>query len=105
MGEYHFAPLPIAAYGVVLLCSAVAYTILQYFIVNHEDGVNRVLASAVGGDVKGKASLVMYILAIPLAFVSVWISGALYIGVAAMWLIPDRRIEAKVKEEHEKASK
>lgn len=100
MGENHFAPLPIAAYGGVLLFSAIAYAILQRVIVDHDDGVNSVLAAAVGRDLKGKISPLLYLLAIPLAFVSVWISGALYIGVAIMWLVPDRRIEAKVKEEH-----
>lgn len=104
MGENHFAPLPIAAYGVVLLCCAIAYAILQYSIVSQEEGVNEVLASAVGRDIKGKISPVMYLLAIPLAFVSVWISGALYVGVAIMWLIPDRRIEAKLNEQHQAAT-
>jgi uncharacterized membrane protein len=92
MGENHFAPLPTAAYGVVLLLAAVAYWILQRTIIRHQ-GADSVLARAVGRDVKGKLSPVFYMLAIPSAFVRPWIAGALYVAVALMWLLPDRRIE------------
>jgi uncharacterized membrane protein len=97
MGENHFAPLPTAVYGVVLLLAAISYTILQKMILNHQ-GPNSRLAAAVGKDVKGKLSLLCYILAIPLAFVHQWISDGLYVLVALMWLIPDRRIESKLNE-------
>jgi uncharacterized membrane protein len=91
-GENHFAALPVAMYGVVLLMAAVAYTILQWRIIAR-DGAGSVLARAVGRDLKGKLSIVFYALAIPAVLVSPWISVALYVLVALMWLIPDRRIE------------
>ena len=91
MGENHLAPLPTATYGVALLMAAIAYYILQLSIVAHQ-GPSSVLASALGRDWKGKLSPVAYIAAIPLAFVNPWISGALYALVAAIWLVPDRRI-------------
>lgn len=97
MGENHFAPLPTAVYGVVLLCAAVAYTILQTMIVAQQ-GADSKLEAAVGKDLKGKLSMVFYILAIPLAFVNQWLSDVLYILVAMMWLVPDRRIESKLNE-------
>ena len=96
MGENHFAPLPTAIYGCVLLCAAVAFTILQKVIVHLDHHENALLAEAVGNDFKGKLSLVLYIAAIPLAFVNQWISDALYIAVAIIWLVPDRRIERKI---------
>jgi uncharacterized membrane protein len=96
MGENHFAPLPTAIYGVVLLLAAVSYTILQSLIVHHEKGENDLLGEAIGNDLKGKLSMVLYIAAIPLAFVHQWISHALYVTVAIMWLVPDRRIERKI---------
>jgi len=95
MGVTDFAPLPTAAYGFVLLLSAVAYWILQRSILNNE-GSESVLGRALGSDWKGKLSPVLYLIAIPLAFVSQWIAGALYITVAVMWLVPDRRIERVV---------
>lgn len=95
MGENHFAPLPTAVYGIVLLFAALAYTLLQNLIIKY-DGSNQVLASAIGKDRKGKISVAFYIIAIPLAFVNQWIANALYIIVAAIWLIPDRRIESKI---------
>lgn len=97
MGENHFAPLPTAVYGVVLLMAAAAYTLLQSLIVKHH-GPDHILASAVGHDVKGKISLVLYVAAIPLAFVNQWIADALYAAVAAIWLIPDKRIESRLTE-------
>ncbi|HKP69106.1 MAG TPA: TMEM175 family protein [Pyrinomonadaceae bacterium] len=96
MGENHFAPLPTAFYGVVLLCAAIAYTILQTAIVKHHDGKNALLAQAVGNDWKGKISIVMYIIAIGSAFLHQWISHALYAAVAIMWLVPDSRIEKRM---------
>jgi uncharacterized membrane protein len=97
MGQNHFAALPSAVYGVVLLLSAVAYTILQTLIVRHQ-GSDAILARAVGNDLKGKLSITCYVLAIPLAFVNQWISYGLYIVVAFLWLLPDRRIEDKFTE-------
>jgi len=97
MGENHFAPLPSAAYGAVLLLAAVAYTILQRAIIA-EQGPGSRLAAAVGGDRKGKVSLALYLAAIPLAFVREWIADALYVAVALLWLIPDRRIEERLRE-------
>ncbi|MBX7055542.1 MAG: TMEM175 family protein [Pyrinomonadaceae bacterium] len=98
MGENHFAPIPTAGYGVVLLLAATAYTILQNSLMKHAKGENELLASAIGSDVKGKISLICYSLAIPTAFINTWISNSLYVFVAAMWFIPDRRIERKVGE-------
>jgi len=92
MGENHFAPVPTAVYGVVMLVSGVAYLILQNTIIAHQ-GPNSRLAAAVGNDVKGPISAVLYALAIPLAFVREWISDALYVTVALIWLVPDKRIE------------
>jgi uncharacterized membrane protein len=92
MGENHFATWPVALYGGVLLCAAVAYYILsQALIALH--GRDSVLATAVGRDSKGKISALIYAVAIPLAFLDSWVALALYILVAIMWLIPDRRIE------------
>jgi uncharacterized membrane protein len=91
MGENHFASLPTAIYGVVLLGAAIAYTILQAVIVGTHGGER--LKAAVGSDLKGKLSLVAYIVAIPMAFVNQWISDALYVTVALIWLVPDTRIE------------
>jgi len=81
-----------ATYGVVLLMAGVAYYILQSLLID-EQGVDSVLAKAVGFDWKGKASPILYIAAIPLAFISPWIADGLYVVVALMWLVPDRRIE------------
>jgi len=96
MGENHFAPVPTAAYGLVLLLAGAAYLILQTVLIR-QAGRGSTLAKAVGKDFKGKLSAVLYALAIPLAFVRVWIAGALYVVVALMWLVPDPRIEEKVK--------
>jgi uncharacterized membrane protein len=93
MGENHFAPLPTALYGAVLLGSGVAYLILQTTIIA-DQGENSRLAAAVGKDVKGPLSAALYAAAIPLAFVHEWISDTIYATVALMWLIPDRRIES-----------
>jgi uncharacterized membrane protein len=92
MGENDFAPTPTALYGVVLLCAAFAYFILQGAIIRSQ-GEGSLLAEAVGGDLKGKGSLVLYLVAIPSALVLPLLSYAIYALVAAIWLIPDRRIE------------
>jgi len=92
MGENHFAPLPTALYGVVLLMAAVAYFILQRIIIAAE-GEQSVLRQAIGHDWKGKASLLAYVAAIGAALLWPWLSQTLYVLVALLWLIPDRRIE------------
>ncbi len=97
MGENHFAPVPTAVYGVVLLMCGVAYRILVMAIVAR--GMNAALAAAIGSDFKGKISLGFYAVAIPLAFVNQWIADALYVAVILLWLIPDRRIERTVHAE------
>lgn len=96
MGQNHFAAWPVAAYGVVLLMSGVAYYILVRALTACA-GHNLRLAEAVGSDGKGKLSVLVYAVAIPLAFVRPWLAGALYLAVALLWLIPDRRIEKKVQ--------
>ncbi|TFH32582.1 MAG: DUF1211 domain-containing protein [Anaerolineales bacterium] len=92
MGENHFAPAPTAIYGVVLLMAAIAYWVLQRMIVANQ-GRDSLLAVAVGKDFKGKLSPVLYMIAIPSAFVHQWIAGAIYVLVALTWLVPDPRIE------------
>jgi uncharacterized membrane protein len=92
MGENHLAPPPTAVYGFVLLMAAIAYYILQRRIIVSQ-GRDSLLATAIGKDWKGKLSPVLYLAAIPLAFVSPWISSGLYVFVAILWLVPDRRIE------------
>ena len=91
MGENHFAPTPTAVYGFVSLMAGLAYSMLQREIIK-EQGGESIVAHAVGADFKGKLSLVAYLAAIPLAFVNQWLAGALYVGVALTWLIPDARI-------------
>jgi uncharacterized membrane protein len=98
VGESHLAPVPTAAYGAVLLMAAIAYTILQKTIV-HEQGRSSVLADALGRDWKGKLSSAFYAVAIAAAFIHPGISAALYVIVALMWLIPDRRIERELRHE------
>lgn len=95
VGQNHRAALPTALYGVLLICAALAYTILQTTIIRQQ-GPGSKLAAAVGRDRKGKFSLLVYLTAIPLAFVEPAISDLLYAVVAAVWLVPDRRIEARV---------
>jgi len=97
MGENHFAAVPTALYGVILLMAAIAYESLQKIIVRSQ-GQNSLLARAVGADLKGKLSPVFYALAIPAAFVSPWLSELLYVTVALMWLVPDYRIEKILSE-------
>jgi uncharacterized membrane protein len=97
MGEHDAAPVPTAIYGVVLLLAAISYTVLQQAIIA-DQGEGSKLAAAVKGDVKGKISIALYVVAIPMAFVQQWVSIACYVVVALMWLVPDRRIESKLKE-------
>ncbi|HEX5706742.1 MAG TPA: TMEM175 family protein [Pyrinomonadaceae bacterium] len=103
MGENHFAAWPVALYGVVLLCAAIAYYILARTLIAHH-GSDSALARALGRDFKGKLSVVIYVAAISLAFLNPWLSCALYVVVAVMWLIPDRRIEHTLVERDERAS-
>ena len=93
MGENHFAPIPTALYGTVLLFAGVAYYILEQIIIRNQPADSR-LAAAIGGDPKGKISVVLYLAAIPLAFVNQLISDAIFAIVVLVWLIPDSRIEA-----------
>jgi uncharacterized membrane protein len=96
MGQNHFAPVPTALYGVVQLLSAVSYTILQTLLVA-EQGPHSRLARAMGSDTKGKLSMLLWALGIGMAFVNQWVSDAIYVTVALMWLVPDRRIERAVR--------
>lgn len=92
MGENHFAAVPVAAYGVVLLMAAIAYWVLQQRIIASQ-GEGSVLRKAIGADWKGKVSPVLYIVAVIFAFLLPWVSVAIYVFVAVMWVVPDRRIE------------
>ena len=92
MDDTHFAPSPTSAYGVVLVLCSVSYILLERTIIKY-NGPNSKLARAVGRDSKSKISLVIYALAIPLAFVHPWIAIALYVVIAMTWFIPDRQIE------------
>lgn len=95
MDETKFSSTPTAAYGAILAMAAIAYLLLERAIIKF-NGPHSKLAKAVGDEVKGKVSLLVYIMAIPLAYVRPWIAIALYVVNAAMWFIPDRRIEAAV---------
>lgn len=95
IGSQHFAAVPMSVYGFLLLMCAVSYFSLQNSIIKLE-GKDSALYRAVEKDVKGKISLTLYFLSIPLAFVSPWISGLLYIAVALIWIVPDTRIEKQI---------
>jgi uncharacterized membrane protein len=95
MGENEFAALPSAIYGVVMLMAAIAYTLLQTAIIRFQ-GKESPLREAVGGDAKGKVSAALWAVAIPLAFLHQAIADVIYVAVALIWLVPDRRIERKV---------
>jgi uncharacterized membrane protein len=97
MGENHFAPLPTAFYGAVLLLAAIAYWILVHTMVAHHGPQSRI-ARAIGNDRKGGVSILLYVAAIPLAFLNQWIADAIYVMVTLMWLVPDRRIESKLEQ-------
>jgi uncharacterized membrane protein len=94
MGAHHSDSAPTALYGVVLLCAGAAYSILERSLIKEQE--NSRLAAAVGSDVKGLASVAMYAAAIPVAYFRPWISDLLYLAVALMWLVPDRRIERRI---------
>jgi uncharacterized membrane protein len=95
MGENSFAAIPVAAYGVVLLAAALAYYLLVRALIARE-GTDSVLAEAVGNDRKGKASPLFYAIAIPIALVAPWVSFVIYVLVAAIWFVPDLRIERRI---------
>ncbi len=97
MGENHFSTLPVAVFGTVLLMCGASYSLLVKTLLS-KHGENSMLAKALGKDLKGKVSLVIYLIAVPLAFVNQWISLSLYVLVAMIWFIPDRRIEKRVVE-------
>ena len=97
MGDNHFAGVPVALYGVVLLMCGVAYAILVRMLIALH-GADSALAHAIGSDRKGNISLVLYAVAIPLTFLSEWIALGIYVVVAVMWFIPDRRIEKELRE-------
>lgn len=101
IGENHFAPIPMAVYGIVLLMAAIAYFVLQNQIIRAQ-GERSLLALAIGSDIKGKMSPILYLLGIGSSFISEWISGSFYVLVALIWLIPDKRIEIILRnmEEH-----
>ncbi len=94
MGENHFVPLTVALYGVVLLFCAVAFSILSLVLIR-QDGHDSALAMALGRDFKGKISIFVYMAAIPVSFLNHYVALALYIAVAILWLVPDRRIESR----------
>jgi uncharacterized membrane protein len=100
MGENHFAPAPVAVYGFVLLMNGIAYSILTTLLVKHH-GNESTLAKAVGSDFKGKLSVGCYLVGIALSFYQEWIAGSLYVLVALVWLVPDKRIEKILHEEGE----
>lgn len=95
VGRYHLEAIPTAIYGAVLILDAIAYTILQGSLIA-AGGKHSVLAHAVGSDAKGRLSILLYALAIGFAFLNTWISDALYVVVAIIWLVPDPRIEKKI---------
>jgi uncharacterized membrane protein len=95
MGENHFATIPVAVYGVGLLMNAIAYTILVRALIRTH-GHHSEFAARIGGDIKGYISLATYLIAVGMAFVSSWISLALFFAVALVWFIPDRRFERPV---------
>jgi uncharacterized membrane protein len=95
MGENHFSAMPTALYGFILMMAGIAYWILQQAIIRSH-GRDSLLAKAIGADIKGYGSIVLYAIAIPLAFYQEWIADAIYVLVALFWLIPDRRIERKL---------
>jgi TMEM175 potassium channel family protein len=97
MGENHFAPVPTALYGLVLLMAAIAYWILQGLIIRHE-GPESILAQAIGADAKGKLSMVLYLVAIATSCVLPSLAWAIYVLAALLWLIPDRRIERTLRQ-------
>jgi uncharacterized membrane protein len=100
MGENHYAQLPVVCYGIVLIMSSIAYAIFARLLVKHH-GENSILARAVGSDMKGKISTGIYAAAIAVSFIHSWLAFLMYIIVACMWFIPDRRIERKLVDEND----
>jgi uncharacterized membrane protein len=96
MGDNFLVSIPAAVYGVILLMPAIAYYLLQKAII-HRQGPHSVLASALGSDIKGKISPLLYLAGIGLAFVNAWLAIAVYVLVAVIWLVPDRRIEKALR--------
>ncbi len=103
MGENSFAPVPTSLYGFVLFMSSIAYWLLTRAILAVE-GRDSLLGAAIGGDLKGNLSSVLYVIAIAAALAEPWVAGAIYVGVALMWLVPDRRIERALAERSEAES-
>jgi len=99
MGENNFAAIPVALYGVNLLMAAIAYYILERQILKNH-GKNSLLSRAIGKDLKGKSSPILYFIAIVFTFFNQWVSGGIYVLVALIWLIPDKRIERIFEEEN-----
>ena len=97
-GENHFEAAPTVAYGIVLFMCAMAYSLLVRRLIQHHDK-NATLAEAIGDDRKGKMSIVLYLVGVAVSWFAAWLGFLVYVGVAIMWLIPDRRIEKKVSEE------
>lgn len=95
MGQNHFAALPVALYGTLLLFAGVAYYILTKALIAHH-GKDSFLASAIGKDQKGVISVLVYLIGIPLSFWRPWVGFGCYVAVAIMWLLPDRRIERNI---------
>ncbi|RWY53675.1 TMEM175 family protein [Mucilaginibacter gilvus] len=100
MGENHFAKWPVICYGIVLIMNSIAYTILVKLLIRHH-GEHSLLGTAFGSDTKGKISMAIYAVAIVVSFIQSWLGFALYIVVACIWFIPDRRIENKMNKEEE----
>lgn len=96
MGENHFTATPTSFYGLILLMAALSYSILVHTLILHE-GKDSLVARAIGNDFKGNISIILYVLAIPLAYIYAWIAQMLYVIVAMIWFIPDKRIENKLK--------
>ena len=103
MSEHHFPSIPTAFYGIILLAAAIAYLILQTTLL-HAEGEQSKLRAAIGSDLKGKISPLLYCLGIGLAFVDRWISLAVYVAVALIWLVPDRRVERHLTAHHTEAT-
>jgi uncharacterized membrane protein len=95
MGENEFAPIPTAAYGVILICAAIAYYILVRALIARE-GPDSIIATAIGTDIKGRISPALYLIAIPIALVLPWVAFGIYVFVALIWFVPDRRIERRL---------
>jgi uncharacterized membrane protein len=98
MGENHFAPWPTAVYGFVMLMAGVAYYFLVRAILAHHGKDSRV-ATALGGDIKGKVSVLLYLVALPMAFINRWVAGGIYVLVAVIWFVPDTRIERRLSKD------